>query len=259
MKKRQTNYYKLILITVLLIFATGETIQIAIKLRSIELNDELINAAANNDTNRVILLLSLGANASSHRSIHNSFLQRIINLCTRKVSKENKEPTALIAFLSGPEIRFGERSSNHILLNALIDNGANINAKDSDGKTVLMWAAWMDTQDPFNTLLIKGADVNARDKHEPTLLMIAANGGHDNLRIAKALLDNGADPNIRDDDGFTALMSAAMVGNNAVIKLLIARNANIDIKSNDGDTAFEIARRGGFHSSADLLNINHVK
>ena len=58
----------------------------------------------------------------------------------------------------------------------LNENGADINAKDKDGETVLMYAARGGNTDIVNLLLDKGAKVNATDKKK--LLKHAAAGGN---------------------------------------------------------------------------------
>jgi len=46
---------------------------------------------------------------------------------------------------------------------ALLEKGANVNAKGKDGMTALMNAASADYRDIVHSLLEKGADVNAKD------------------------------------------------------------------------------------------------
>ena len=48
-----------------------------------------------------------------------------------------------------------------------------------------------------NNLLVKGADVNAKDSHGQTILMLAA--FHGDMEIVKALLAKGADVNLKND------------------------------------------------------------
>ena len=53
---------------------------------------------------------------------------------------------------------------------ALIEKGANINAKDSDGWTPLMQAAYYGYANVVQVLIERGADVNARDRSGETAL-----------------------------------------------------------------------------------------
>ena len=57
-------------------------------------------------------------------------------------------------------------------------NGANVNAKDEDGRTALHLAAFNGHADIVEALLRHGADVNAKDKDGYTALHWAATLGH---------------------------------------------------------------------------------
>jgi len=43
----------------------------------------------------------------------------------------------------------------------LLASGADVNARDGEGKTALMWAAWKGDDSIVRTLLANGADLNA--------------------------------------------------------------------------------------------------
>ena len=89
---------------------------------------------------------------------------------------------------------------------AAIDQGADVNARDAIGGTPLMWAA-MYNQNPevITTLLKAGADIMARDKGSEPPLMSAA-GSNMNPEVITTLLRAGVDVNARDKNGMTALM-----------------------------------------------------
>ena len=90
-------------------------------------------------------------------------------------------------------------------------------------------------------LIQKGADVNARDKSGMSVLEQAASSNH--IELVRLLLAKGANVNTTDEGGFTALMAAAGNGdrNAALVKLLIEHRAAVNVKS--GDTA-EIVKNG---------------
>src|SRR5882724_2031508 len=52
----------------------------------------------------------------------------------------------------------------------LLDNGADINAKGSEGMTALMSAVWRRQTSVVKLLLDSGADINARDNYGETAL-----------------------------------------------------------------------------------------
>jgi uncharacterized protein len=67
-------------------------------------------------------------------------------------------------------------------------------------------------------LLAKGADVNAREQQGRTALMEAAAKGQ--TASVEVLLAKGADIHARDQDGMTALMWAEKKGDSLIIQLL---------------------------------------
>jgi ankyrin repeat protein len=76
----------------------------------------------------------------------------------------------------------------------LIDRGASVNAKDTNGRTALLLAAASDVVplSVVSTLIQRGADVNAADANGQTALTLAAQRG--NLQVVDLLLKHGANP-----------------------------------------------------------------
>ena len=87
---------------------------------------------------------------------------------------------------------------------------------------------------------ISKADVNARDKDGWTALMFAAAGGA--AESVKVLLDAGADVNARNEDGLTALIAAALSGTAENVKVLLDAGADASHKDKDGKTAWDLAQ-----------------
>ncbi|MBI5892070.1 MAG: ankyrin repeat domain-containing protein [Deltaproteobacteria bacterium] len=75
-------------------------------------------------------------------------------------------------------------------------------------------------------LLNEGADVNAKDSNNWTALTEAARDG--NTEIVKLLIEKGADVHAKAYKGYSALMVAALGGNTEIVKLLIEKGADID-------------------------------
>jgi ankyrin repeat protein len=59
----------------------------------------------------------------------------------------------------------------------------------------------------------------------------------------KFLLENGADPDLQEENGWTALMFAAMHGDLASVNHLIEAGCDVNLKTNDGESPLERARK----------------
>lgn len=94
----------------------------------------------------------------------------------------------------------------------------------------------------MQALLAQGANVNAGDKDGTTPLMMAAINGH--VSVVQAILDKGADVNARDKDGFTALWDAASEGHLQVVHVLLARGADVNARNNEGKTILSELEHG---------------
>ena len=90
----------------------------------------------------------------------------------------------------------------------LLDNGADVNATDKDGRTALMFARAF--PEVSKLLLDRGASVNASDVHGRTALMYATRAGY--LQTATVLLDAKADTSAVDKNGATATRHAGRRG-----------------------------------------------
>ncbi|MDQ1297219.1 MAG: uncharacterized protein QG611_1199, partial [Bacteroidota bacterium] len=90
----------------------------------------------------------------------------------------------------------------------ILSEGLDIDTKDQEGRTALMYASFNGHTGIMQNLLGKGASINLRDNFGRTALMFASSGPYPSA--VKLLLANQADPNIADsEEHFTALMYAA--------------------------------------------------
>ena len=119
-----------------------------------------------------------------------------------------------------------------------INAGANVNAKDNDGATALIGAAYYGRTEVAELLLKHGADVNTKDENGYTALMLAAMNGC--TEIVNALIEAGADDLI-DNKGRTALIDAAgsLYSNTETVNALIDAGSYIKQRDNDGKMAVD--------------------
>jgi hypothetical protein len=121
---------------------------------------------------------------------------------------------------------------------AAIDAGADVNARDMEGWTALMCAAQSnDNPEVISVLAEAGAEIDAPDNDGRTPLMCAAQGNA-NPEIVPALLKAGADLNAKDKEGKTALI---LVGENenSEIAALLEKAATVGTSSTDADASDE--------------------
>jgi uncharacterized protein len=126
----------------------------------------------------------------------------------------------------------------------LIKSGINLNIKYSYyGWTALHWAAFHGKLDIVKALINAGADVNAKDNDGWTALHLAAKYG--DLDVVKALINAGADLNVQDNFGRTALHWAARNGKLDIVKALINAGADLNTQTSYDWTALYLAARNG--------------
>ena len=168
----------------------------------------------------------------------------------------------------------------------LLDEGAEPNSQDSDGRTPLSWAAEegyasivrlllsrgdivADSRDTYDRtslsfaaergheaivrlLLNREVDVDSRDNMGRTPLSYAAEGGHE--AIVRLLLNREVDVDSRDIWGRTPLLRAAVFGHEAIVRLLSSRNdVKVDSCDNEGRTPLSYAAEGGYEAIVKIL------
>ncbi len=115
----------------------------------------------------------------------------------------------------------------------LLAKGADVNASNAkDGPTVkngpialasltpLLQSVAYAGPEAVKLLLAAGAQVNAQDVRGMTPLMLAIASDHPDVRVVRLLLEQGADPNIRSKDGETAIDWAKKFANPPVLDAL---------------------------------------
>jgi len=122
-------------------------------------------------------------------------------------------------------------NSNAACVKALLEQGADANITDRAGITPLMLAV----NDPakLELLLERGANVNAVSAAGRSALLLAAAQPRA-LPTVKLLLSKGAQVNQQDENGYTALLWAARRGDVEMLRLLLARGADTQVRVKKG-------------------------
>lgn len=122
----------------------------------------------------------------------------------------------------------------------LLIAGANANATNRLGATVLMHAAGNNYKRISQLLIKHGAQVNTRRENGETALYYAIKHGHEEM--CKFLLVNGANPDDKSEH-CPALLLAADLGFFSVCKILLDHNADLAAQDWLGNTALMHAAR----------------
>lgn len=142
-------------------------------------------------------------------------------------------------------------AGNNQEVNRLIELGADIKAKDNDGRGLLHWAAIYGHLHTLKMLQEKGLDINATTNHHSTPLHNAAWNGQS--EIVAHLLGAGVNANLKTTTGETPLHFAAWSGHVEVIKILIRGGAKVDTKNDDDKTPLDLASEYKHDAARDYL------
>jgi len=141
---------------------------------------------------------------------------------------DNKTPLMIAAVLGGV---VGDTLE---VMKVLIRAGADINTKNSNGWTALMYAASRNNKEAVKMLISAGADVNAKTSDGWTALMKAAHSLLNPKEIVKNLISAGADINAKDNNGWTATMRMAKSRHLEAYNFLVSAGADIEAKNHEG-------------------------
>lgn len=193
-----------------------------------DLNDDLLDGISGEDYELVEEAISNGADVNF-------------------VDDNSKETPLFVALTSSLEI-----------MDLLIQNGANVNAKNTFGNTVLHKACEYEDENAITYLLGKKADVNeVNDQGKTPLLVVlyAYMTDEDKLRnIVKQLIQKGASVNVQDNiEHNTPLHLACDLSDIEIVKLFIKKGANMTKKNKNNETPLDIAKKRGYKKIAKLL------
>lgn len=134
------------------------------------------------------------------------------------------------------------------IIELLISKGADVNIQGTyDGRTALMWAA-ANSKKAVELLLKNGAEVNVKGVEGMTAFIQSIFGilsGSVTTEVCDLLLKKGENINAQltgaDATGWTALMFASTNGKLDLVKYLISRGADVNLKAKDDTTALSLA------------------
>ena len=221
------------------------------------INDSNINeliqyAIENNETSITEFLLTNGTaknlNIQKERLLRSIDKSTDIEIVTKLVDDSNKQDALIIACEKG----------NKNAVEMLLNEGVDVNKKDSKGNLILHHATQNQHKDILELLLNKEEiNVNEGDSHLETALIHAIRTG--NTSIAELLLNAGADINAHTRTGHPVVVLATQVAPTtpkdiSMIQFLVEKGADINAKGLlDGETALDKTK-----NIKTRTNINNV-
>jgi ankyrin repeat protein len=209
-------------------------------------HDPVIVFAAHKKGEKILrLLLARGVPIDSRNSEGSTAVERLV------VSSGASEDLELL-FKLGADPNQKTRNGSRLLHQAvhmrnvgafrtLVRVGADINARDENGRTALINTADYSYEEslPIAKILVEaGADINAQDADGATALLVSTVPYAD---IDVYLIEHGADANLATRDGYTPLMRAAEKCAFSKMRLLVEHGADVRARTKDGMTAVHIA------------------
>ena len=183
----------------------------------------------------------------------------------------------------GQELHAASKTGCIEIIELLLSQGFDIDSRDRNGFTPLMWTALNGQQDAFQMLLQKGANRSLKNGGR-SLLHFAAEGGNtsiinellslgleidsgckyggtplmtaagcDKQNAFQILIQNGADPSLKNNGGYSLLHFAAEGGNTSIINELLSRGLDVESRSNDRVTPLMTAAIFGNQNAFQIL------
>ncbi|XP_046424348.1 kinase D-interacting substrate of 220 kDa B isoform X3 [Neodiprion fabricii] len=153
---------------------------------------------------------SFGIRRHSHTTLHRS--DSMVSLCYRSI----------VNFITDDNL-LG-------LQNFLENKRVQVDDRDENGSTALIYAASKGKIHFVRELINHGADVNVEDGDDWTALLCAAKEGYTDVCLE--LLEHGAQLEHRDMGGWSALMWATYKGRSETVSLLLSRGADVNAHGN---------------------------
>lgn len=140
---------------------------------------------------------------------------------------------------------YSKISGHPNIVRQLIEKGADVRIRNEVDETLLHLVTRKAQDGLVRELLAKGLDIDARSLgYQETALHIAAKESH--IDVVSLLCELGADIEAKNRFGWTPLLWAAASGWEGVVKILIERGADVNVRAGNGTqitTPLKEARR----------------
>jgi len=137
-------------------------------------------------------------------------------------------------------LQYAVLRGNYDIVRFLLNNSADVNSKGNTGRAPLHLAAFDGNEKIAKLLIDYKAQINAADVNGATPLIISSGRRH--TAVAKLLLKQKAKLNEKEkESGLTALHAAVLSGDDEMVRELLQKGANRNIKDASGMTPLELA------------------
>ena len=143
-------------------------------------------------------------------------------------------------------------------IRALVKAGANINLLDNDRYDGITIASVADDEETLRVLLALGANAKlVTSRYDGTALIAAAHLGHDG--VVKQLITAGAPLDHVNNLHWTALIESIVLGNGGArhqecLRALLAAGASHQLTDRQGTTPLQLAKSRGFREMVQMLD-----
>ncbi|KYQ81620.1 hypothetical protein AWW72_18620, partial [Acinetobacter sp. NRRL B-65365] len=155
-----------------------------------------------------------------------------------------------------PESKIATRANNIQAAQALIQAGADVNAKDNIQDSPYLYAGARGHLEILKMTLQHGADLKSTNRYGGTALIPACERGH--VETVKTLIAAGVKIDHVNNLGWTALLEAIMLGNGdkqyqQIVDLLIQSGVNVNLADREGVTPLAHAQARGYKTIENAL------
>lgn len=130
--------------------------------------------------------------------------------------------------VQGSPVAEAARQGDRQAVQALLQQGLDVNGWGTDGTPALHWAVRVNDQDLVDVLLAAGADVKGANRYGQAPIHVAVQYRH--VGGVRRLLDAGADIETADASGEPPLLLATRLGALDVVEELLAHGAQVDAR-----------------------------
>ncbi|ACC98217.1 Ankyrin [Elusimicrobium minutum Pei191] len=153
------------------------------------------------------------------------------------LGKSTAEPNKANPYTGDTALMIALKNNDEYMSELLMIAGANLNAVNNYGQTPLLFASEAKNRTLVEYLIARGAVAGASTEN---LFYFVTKK---NPVGVEAMLKSAINPNVRNKSGFTPLYMAASLGENIILRMLLAYKADVNAVVGDGSTALIGAAR----------------